>query len=74
MIKTRRMRWTGHLASVRDRSGTYRVLVGDLKERTHLEDLCLDEKIILKLIFKKWDGEAWTGSSWLRISTGDRLS
>ena len=26
---------------------------GDLKERTDLEDLDLDEKIILKLIFKK---------------------
>jgi hypothetical protein len=39
------MRWTGHLASVRDRSGAYR---GELKERTHLEDLGLDEKIMLK--------------------------
>jgi hypothetical protein len=27
-------------------------------------------RIILKLIFKKWDGRAWTGWIWLRIGTG----
>jgi hypothetical protein len=31
---------------------------GDLKERDHLEDIDVDESIILKCIFKKWDGEA----------------
>ena len=28
MIKSRRMRWTGHKASMRERKGIYRVLVG----------------------------------------------
>jgi len=28
-----------------------------------------DERIILRWIFRKWDG-VWTGSSWLRIVTG----
>jgi hypothetical protein len=28
--------------------------------------------IILKSIFKEWDG-AWTGLSWLRIGTGGGL-
>jgi hypothetical protein len=37
-----------------------------------LEDLSIDEKIILKLILKKWDEEAWTGLMWLRM-TGGRL-
>jgi hypothetical protein len=32
----------------------------------------VDGRIILKLIFKKWDG-AWTGLSWLRIGTGGGL-
>ena len=27
--------------------------------RHQLEDLGVDRRIILKLIFKKWDGEAW---------------
>jgi hypothetical protein len=29
---------------------------GNLKERDHLEELDIDERIILKLIFRKWYG------------------
>jgi hypothetical protein len=43
---------------------------GDMQERNHFEDLGLDGRIILKWIFKKWEGEAWTGLLWLRIGTG----
>jgi hypothetical protein len=32
-----------------------------------------DERIILKRIFKKWDGGAWIGLIWLRIGTGGGL-
>jgi hypothetical protein len=38
---------------------------GDLTERDQFEDTGLCGRIILKLIFKKWDGEAWTGLSGL---------
>jgi hypothetical protein len=41
---------------------------GDLREGDHLRHPGVDERIILKRIFKKWDG-AWTGLSWLRIGT-----
>jgi hypothetical protein len=34
---------------------------GDLRTGDHLEDLGLDGRIILKWIFGKWVGEAWTG-------------
>lgn len=27
-----------------------------LKERVHLKEISVDETIIIKLIFKKWDG------------------
>ena len=35
-----------------------------------MEDSGVDGGIILKRIFKKWDGEAWTGLIWLKIGTG----
>jgi hypothetical protein len=53
VIKLRRMRWAGHVACMGDRRGAYRVLVGDLRERDHLEDLGIDGRIILTWIFKK---------------------
>jgi hypothetical protein len=34
-----------------------------------MENLGVEMKIILKLIFKKWDG-AWTGLICVRIGTG----
>ena len=45
----------------------------NLRERDHLEELDVDRRTIFKLIFKKLDGEAWTGLIWLRIRTGGGL-
>ena len=41
-----------------------------MRERDHLEDPCVDRRIILRWIVRKWDVEKWTGSFWLRIETG----
>jgi hypothetical protein len=30
----------------------------------------VDERIILRWTFRKWDVGVWTGVSWLRIGTG----
>jgi len=43
---------------------------GDQRERDHLEDLCVDGRIILKWNFKKQDWQAAPGLTWLRIGTG----
>ena len=46
---------------------------GNLRERGHLEDPGVDGRIKLEWIFRKWNGEAWTGLIRIRIETGDGL-
>jgi hypothetical protein len=67
VIKSRRVKWTGHVAPVGKRRGVSRVLVGNLRVRDRLEDPCVDGRIMLRWIFRKWDEGAWTGLIWLRI-------
>ena len=55
------MRWAGHVARMEDQMGVYRVLVGNLKETDHWGDPGADGRIILRLIFRKWDVGIWTG-------------
>jgi hypothetical protein len=63
VIKSRKMRWTyGGKKRCKQRFGG-----GNLRERNHLEDPDVDEKIILRRIFRKWDVETWTGLIWLRL-------
>jgi hypothetical protein len=52
--------------------GSWRFFVGR-PERDHLEDLGVDGRIVIKCIFKKYYGEAWTGLIWFRLGTGGGL-
>jgi hypothetical protein len=54
-----------------DRRSGQRTLVGKPEVKRPLEHLDLDGLIILKCIFRKLDGNAWTGLSWFRVGTGD---
>jgi hypothetical protein len=63
VIKSRRMRWAGHAACIGERRGAYRILVGRSEGRNHLEDPGVDG-IILKWIFKKWNG----GMDWIDMA------
>ena len=43
---------------------------GNLREKDHWGDPDVDGRIILRRIFRKWEGVVGTEWSWLRIGTG----
>jgi hypothetical protein len=53
-------RWAGHVARLGEERGVHRVLVGNLRERDHWGDPDVDGKIILRWIFRKWEGVVGT--------------
>jgi hypothetical protein len=59
MIKLRRVTCVKILTRG-GKSGVYRVLVGNVRERQHLEGLGVD-RIILRWLFRKCDVGAWDG-------------
>jgi hypothetical protein len=69
MIISRGMLWVGHVACVGERRSAYRIFVGTPEGKSHLEDLGMDGKSLLKWICKKWDGKVWIGLVWLRMGT-----
>jgi len=70
MIKSRRMRWAGHVARMSEERGVYRVLVWRPEGRRPLGDLGVDGWKILGCISRRWDVGIWTGLGWPRIDTG----
>jgi hypothetical protein len=68
VIKSRRLRWVGHVARMGEGRGVYRVLVGKREGKKPLGRP--SGRIILEWIFKKWDVGVRTGLGWLRIGTG----
>ena len=70
VVKSRRMRWAGHVARMGEERGVYRVLVGKPVRRRPLGDLDKDGWIILGWICRRWDVGMWIGLGWIRIETG----
>jgi hypothetical protein len=74
VIKSRRMRWAGHVARMGEETGVCRVLVGKPEGKNHWVDLGVDGWIILGWICRRWDVDIRTGLGWPRIETsGVRL-
>jgi hypothetical protein len=71
MIKSRRMKFAGHVARMGKKRNAYRIFVG--KERDHWEDQDVGWWTILKWILERQDGMVWIGSIWLRIGTSGGL-
>jgi hypothetical protein len=63
LIKSRRMRWAGHVARMREGRSVYRVLVGKPEGRRSMGRPRRRWGIILGWIFGKWDVGVWTGLS-----------
>jgi hypothetical protein len=70
VIKSRRMRWAGHVARMRSGEAYTGLWWRKMRGKDHLGNPDFDGRIILKWIFRKWGVGVWTGSSWLRIGTG----
>jgi hypothetical protein len=51
-----KMRWAGHMARMGEGRGVHRVLGGSLRERDHWGDPDVDGRLILRGIFRKWEG------------------
>jgi hypothetical protein len=53
VIKSRRMRWAGHVAHMGEGRGVYRVLVGRPEGKRHWEDLGIDGRITLRWTLRR---------------------
>ena len=69
-IKSRRMRWAGHVACIgEERGGRIGFWWGNRRKRGHWGDLGVDGWIILGWISRRWDVCIWTGLGWPRVGT-----
>jgi hypothetical protein len=73
-IRSRRMRWAGHVARMGEERNVYRVLVGKSEGNRPLGTQRLKWENGMKLDLREigWVGE-WSGFAWLRIGTGGGL-
>jgi len=55
VIKSRRMRWAGHVVGMGRGEAYTGFWWGNLREREHLEDPGIGGRIILRWIPRKWD-------------------
>jgi hypothetical protein len=71
MIKSRRMRWAGHIAQMGEKRDPYRILVGKPVGKRPLERQ--RHKWVASNKMLERYGMVWTGSIWLRIGTSGGL-
>ena len=69
VIKSRRMRWAGHVARMEGEECTG-CWWGNPRGRDRWGDPGVDGRIIIGWTFRRWDYGMRTGLGWLRIGTG----
>jgi len=65
------MKWAGHVARMGKRRGVYKVLVGKPEGKRPLGRPRRKWEDNIKMDTQKVECGVWTGSSWLKIETGD---
>jgi hypothetical protein len=72
IIKSRRVRWAGHVARMGKRNA-YRLLVGKPEGKKSLGRPRRRWVNNIRMNLERWDGMMWTGLVWLRTGTGGEL-
>ena len=67
VVKSRRMRWAGHVARMGEDRGVHMVLVGKPEGKRSLGTPRRRWEDHIKMDFRKLEGVVGTGWSWLRI-------
>jgi len=73
VIKSKMMGLVGHVVYKSVEKCILNIGQKNLKGRDHSENLSVDGRIILEWILEKENWKLWTGFSWLRIGTSNRL-
>jgi hypothetical protein len=73
VIKSRRMRWAGHVARLGERRDAYRVLVGKLEGKRPLGRPRRGWEDNIKIRIQKMGWGTWIALIWLRIGKGGGL-
>jgi hypothetical protein len=73
VIKSRRLRWAGHVARMGEKRGAYRASVGKPEGRRPLGRPRRRWEDNIKMDLREVEWGAWTGLIWLRIGTGGGL-
>jgi hypothetical protein len=61
MIKSRGVRWAGHVARIGAKRNAYGILAGKPERTSHQEEQDVGGWIIIKWIRERYDGLLWTG-------------
>jgi hypothetical protein len=69
VIKSRRMRWAGHVARMEEGRGVYRMLFEMPEGKNHWEDLGVGGRITLRWALRRQESMGRTGFGWLRIGS-----
>ena len=70
VIKSRRMRWDGHVARMGEERGAYRVLVEKPEGKRPLGRSRRRWVDNIRMDLQEMECDIWTGLSWPRIETG----